>query len=414
MLCGSCKENYSLTIGSFNCIRCTNNRNLALLIFFAAAGPLLVITISVLNLTVTQGMINGLVFYANIVWAYQSIFFPQKINGLLFFLRVFIAWINLDFGVEVCFFKGLNAFWKTWLQYVFPFYTAGLFFIGLRYSSKLSKLCGSRSVPTLATLLFLSYNKLLRTIIASLRLASISTYIGNGAEEGFTTTVWALNGNLSYGHYPHIFLLLTALVCLILLWIPYTVFLFSMQWLRRIDHYRPLRMIAKYKPVYDAYFGPLRDKHHYWFGILLLAQGILLLVSSLTLSIVPFFNIFLLFTVVIILFGYLNYIHTYKKKSVIVLESMFFLNLALLLGGTMYFKDDDYARNILIQISITFAFVEFLVIVLLSTIFNPCRSWLSTKLHTEYNNIDGVEECVPQEQHLPVLDSSVKAAADTT
>ena len=137
-------------------------------------------------------------------------------------------------------------------------------------------------------------------------------------------------------------------------------------------------MIAKYKPVYNAYFGPLRDKHHYWLGVLLLTQGILLLISSLTLSIVPFFNIFLLLIVMIILFGYLNYMHTYKKRSVIILESMFFLNLALLLGETMYFKQDNYAKNILVQTSIAFASIEFLVIVLVSAIISPGLSWLST------------------------------------
>ena len=81
-LCGGCKHNYSLAIGSFNCIHCSNNDNLSLLIFFVAAGPLLIVLISVLNLTVTQGVINGLVVYANIIWAYQSFFFPHKITGI--------------------------------------------------------------------------------------------------------------------------------------------------------------------------------------------------------------------------------------------------------------------------------------------------------------------------------------------
>ena len=175
-LCGGCKHNYSLAIGSFNCIHCSNNDNLSLLIFFVAAGPLLIVLISVLNLTVTQGMINGLVVYANIIWAYQSFFFPHRITGILTFLQVFIAWLNFDFGIETCFVIGLDAYWKTWLQYTFPIYTAGLFVIGVRYSSKLSNLCGSRSVPTLATLLFLSYTKLLHTVIASLRLASVACY----------------------------------------------------------------------------------------------------------------------------------------------------------------------------------------------------------------------------------------------
>ena len=105
-------------------------------------------------------MINGLIFYANIVWAYRSVMLEEG-DRIPIYLNVFLAWLNLDFGIESCFCRGLNAFWKTWLQYLFPFYTAGLFIIGLRYSSKLSKLFGNRSVPTLATLLFLSYAKLL-------------------------------------------------------------------------------------------------------------------------------------------------------------------------------------------------------------------------------------------------------------
>ena len=122
-LCGGCKKNFSLAIGSSNCIHCPNNNNLALVIFFAAAGLLLVLFISAFNLTVTQGMINGLTFYANIFWTYQNILIPQDTSNYFFtFLRVFVAWLNLDLGIEACFFKGLNAFWKTWLQYLFPLY----------------------------------------------------------------------------------------------------------------------------------------------------------------------------------------------------------------------------------------------------------------------------------------------------
>ena len=63
-LCGSCKENYSLAIGSSHCIHCHSNNSLSLIIFFAAARFLLVLFISILNLTVTEGMINGFIFYS--------------------------------------------------------------------------------------------------------------------------------------------------------------------------------------------------------------------------------------------------------------------------------------------------------------------------------------------------------------
>ena len=141
--CGGCKNGYSIAIGSSHCIYCPNNNYLALLIFFAAAGFMLVLFISISNLTVSQGCINGLIFYANIVWAYQNVLLPSVNHRMLNFLKVFIAWLNLDVGIETCFIKGLNSYTKTWLQFVFPLYTAGLFFIGVRYSSKLSKLVGS-------------------------------------------------------------------------------------------------------------------------------------------------------------------------------------------------------------------------------------------------------------------------------
>ena len=126
ILCSNCKTNYSLAIGSSRCIHCPNSNNLALLIFFAAAGVLLILIVAVLNLTVTQGMINGLIFYANLIWAYQSILLPLDFGRELIVHKTFIAWLNLDFGIETCFFRGMNAYSKAWLQFVFPFYTAGL------------------------------------------------------------------------------------------------------------------------------------------------------------------------------------------------------------------------------------------------------------------------------------------------
>ena len=357
-LCGGCKEGYSLAIGSSHCIHCPNNNNLALLIFFAAAGFLLVFFISVLNLTVTQGMINGLIFYANIVWAYQDILFPQQVGetkAFMIFQKTFIAWLNLDFGIQTCFIDGLTAFWKTWLQYVFPFYTAGLFIIGLRYSSKLSKLFGSRSVPTLATLLFLSHTKLLRTIITSLELAHLTNFPTNSTEY-----VWSIDGRLDYGRFPHIFLLLAAIACLLLLWMPYTALLFSMQWLRRISYFRISKWITRYKPFFDAYYAPLKDQHHYWFGVLLLARGILLLISSLTANLNPAISLFLLLGMATVLLCYMNHVQIYKRKSVLIIESAFLMNLVLLVGGVMYYRDAGNGHKVtLIYVSVGLAFVKF-------------------------------------------------------
>ena len=88
-----------------------------LLIYFALMGASLVFLLLVCKLTVATGTLSGLIFYANIVGFNRIIFLPVKSTDAL---SVFIAWLNLDFGIETCFYDGLDAFSKTWLQFVFP------------------------------------------------------------------------------------------------------------------------------------------------------------------------------------------------------------------------------------------------------------------------------------------------------
>ena len=87
--CRDCKKNYSIATGSSRCIPCPNDDSLALLVFFAAAGVVLVLIILSLNLTLTQGLINGLIFYANITQSIRAFSTLKKKNAnLTFFFAV--------------------------------------------------------------------------------------------------------------------------------------------------------------------------------------------------------------------------------------------------------------------------------------------------------------------------------------
>ena len=68
----------------------------------------LVLLLLVLRLTVAVGIINGLVFYANI-FAMNSATFSPHSNVL----TVFIAWLNLDLGIETCFYDAMDAYTKA-------------------------------------------------------------------------------------------------------------------------------------------------------------------------------------------------------------------------------------------------------------------------------------------------------------
>ena len=365
-LCGGCRSGYSLAIGSSHCIHCHKNYNLALFIFFAAAGLLLVLFISALNLTVTQGTINGITFYANIFWSYQNILLPQRDKNYLFrFLRCFMAWLNLDFGIQTCFIKGLNAFWKTWLQYLFPLYIwtiAGLIIVGAKYSSKLTKLFGNRAVSVLATLFLLSYTKLLKVIIDSLGFTPIKVFDNN---TNYTLTVWSLYGNYTYGHFPHILLVITALFVFLFMCLPFTFGLFLMPWLRRISGFKLLRWIPRLNPVFDAYFAPLKDKHHYWFGVLLIVRGVLLVIFTTTCTIYPKINYFLLLMTSALLLCYANYHRVYKNRAVQLTENLFLI-LLVFVGGSGIL--DDNARHMVAYLSITVGLLALAGIIIIRNI----------------------------------------------
>jgi len=97
--------------------------------------------------------------------------FQQHVPILTETLTIFIAWLNLDLGIEICFYNGMDAYAKTWLQFAFPSYiwlAAGLIIFLSRRSTHMARLMGRNAIQVLATLFLLSYTKLLQTIIAVL------------------------------------------------------------------------------------------------------------------------------------------------------------------------------------------------------------------------------------------------------
>ena len=119
ILCGACQENLSQVFGTSKCKECSSILIVILFPRVLFAGVLLVGFLMWLNLTVSTGTINGLIFYANIIRVNQHIFFTLESQASLI-LSTFIAWVNLDLGTETCFYDGLDAYVKTWLQFMFP------------------------------------------------------------------------------------------------------------------------------------------------------------------------------------------------------------------------------------------------------------------------------------------------------
>ena len=358
LLCGACKDGYSLILGTSQCRKCTNS-HLTLLIVFALMGVVLVFLLLVCKLTVATGTLSGLVFYANIVGANRIIFLPVESTNPI--LSVFIAWLNLDFGIETCFYNGLDVYSKTWLQFVFPVYIwllIGLVILFSHYSRRFANLLGSNPVSVLATLILLSYTKILRTLIAVIYV----TYIEYPT---YNRWVWLYDANIDYLSGKHIPLFAVAVLVFLFLFLPYTFLLLFGQWLQAISHLRLFSWVnnARLKPFMDSYHAPYKAKHRYWPGVLLVLRFGLLLVFAFEFNPQQDTSINLL--AILVGIGILHFWAwisggVYRNWCLNVLEGSFALNLIILASSTYHVQLTGGNQLIAGNTSVSIAFAEFI------------------------------------------------------
>lgn len=364
LLCGSCQRELSLSLGTSHCLSCPSYWP-ALLVSITLAGVLvgiaLVAILLIINMTVAVGTLNGLIFYANIVNANKSILLPfQKPN----FATVFVSWLNLELGIETCYFPGMDAYSKTWLQLVFPAYVICLVIIIIvwsAYSTKLSNLLGKKNpVATLATLILLSYSKLLDVGFKSLSVG-ILNYPDNSTE-----MLWLPDATVKYLSGKHIPLFIAAVIIL-LAGMTYTALLFSWQWLLQITEHklafrRPL--FQKLHLFMETYHTPYSPRQRYWPGLLLLIRAVLYLAAAINFTNDPHIALVAVnFTMCVLVvlkafIGSRSKVH--KEWPVDVLESFFFLQLLLFVTFSWFSLSNDINREAL---AYTFVSVAFLILV---------------------------------------------------
>ena len=356
LLCGDCQPGLSLVLGTSRCLHC-GNVYLLLLIGFTIAGIALVILILACRLTVAVGTINGLIFYANIVSVNKSVFLDPSERVL----SVFIAWVNLDLGIETCFYDGMDAYERTWLQFIFPAYIwvlVGIIItLGNRYPWAV-RLFGRNPVAVLATLFLLSYAKLLNTLIAALSF---------NYPDGSEVAVWLYNGNLGYLRGKHIPLFIAALLVLIVLFLPYTLFLLLGQWIQARSEMRIFSWINDYrvKPLIDAYHGPFRDEHRYWNGLLLVVRCCLFLVFAFNALGNPNVNLLTIVTSTIMLLVLLLFAggRIYKNWYLQALDVSYIVNIGILAAATYYVRCAGGNQTALAYVSVGIALLTFIGIV---------------------------------------------------
>ena len=413
LLCGRCKSNLSLAFATSQCLMCTNIY-LSLLLPFALAGFMLVLFLIVCNLTVSVGTINGLIFYANIVRVNHAFFFvTSKTSTLKVFqqvLAVFIAWLNLDLGIETCFFHGMDAYIQAWLQFAFPFYiwmiVAVIIYLSRR-STTIVKLVGSSAVSVLATLFLLSYAKLQRTVITAFSFTYLQNYYGDGR----SLAVWLYDGNVPFLQGKHIALFLMALAVTVFFLLPFTLLLLFAPCIQASDQFLFKWIKMKLMPMLDAYQAPYKDIFRFWTGLMLVVRSILLVGFGMNTLGDPNINHLLTVTVLSTLFSctWITGI-VYKNRALNILETSFVLNLLILSGWTVYNRqasngDSGDRQTALVCTSTGVAFITFICIIFYHTYFYL----KSTKL-TQCFKRNTIKREVRRE--MGAVEGSVESAVD--
>ena len=311
------------------------------------AGILLVFLLFALNFTVTDGKINSFLLYMNII----------SINTSALFLTdrsvpyTFVALANLDLGIEICFYNGMDDYAKMWLQLVFPIYLifiATLLIITSRYSTTIQRLTARRALPVLATLFLLSYTKVLLTVSNVLFSYTSITHLPSN----HTTLVWSVDTSVPLFGVKFTILFIACLILFLIL----ILFNIALLFTTTLSYFK---IVTYFKPLLDAYQGPYKIRFYYWTGLELLMRVIFFGVSALDRATNLMISSILI-GISLWLYGKLSPFNNTMKNAI---ESTFLLNLLVVFIVSQY-----TSSTAVVNIFVSIAMLQLLCIAL----YNGC------------------------------------------
>lgn len=253
---------------------------------------------------------------------------------------------------------------KTGLQFLFPIYLCLLVLVIIlisKFSGKFSNLTMHCSVQVLATLMYLSFSKLMLTVITIFVPATIHT-------ENGTVTVWYADGNVSYWNdVGHIVLLLVAVATAVIYLIPFLLWstfasLLSRRW----------KWIRKNRNLVDVFHGPYREGWGWWFGARLWAFVMCSLSYTIFRGCDPSLLLVLNFSTIAILLTIQVYFKPYRSGCVNIIDSVLIADLLMLELVSLHSFDNGVSNTHSLVVFLLELFVA-LVLVLLVTVKAVCK-----------------------------------------
>ena len=368
-----CEWGSSISLGSSRCIQCPKHWRQHLIgIIIAAfiAGLALVFIVFAFNMTIAVGTLNGILLYGHIIAANADTYFLPFSSPN--FATVFISWLNLDVGFDVCFFEDMDGSDKAQIQLAFPVYIILLVItviIVSECSTKFASMIGKGNpIAVLTTMILISYTKFLNAVIGSFSLLYLKPAYGSRNLDimKFDQLQQINTYTIERKHYS----LLIFAPIILLLGILYAILVFSWQWLLLYQD-KPIFKWVKYQKLHhfmEPHHAPYTSKHRYWTGLLLLVRIALFSEGVLNFSKDP--QIDLLATVIVVsyllLLKSVSAKRVYKNWLVDIMETAICFNLIILAVLTMYCLKPgaQISQSAITYISVAITFILFLMVVI--------------------------------------------------
>ena len=357
ILCSQCPTRngtrLSVVFGSTECMKCSNWWLFTILIY-GAAGPLLILLLFKLRLTITLGTINGIITYAQIPNGVLLHNLSQNILNSSYSLQLLGS-----LGFSLCFFDGMNDLWKSGLSLVFPLY---LFVIVLvlivlsHYSTWFSKTISNSSVQVLVTVIHVSFSKLLLAVID---IFSSSLVYFDSIHN--SSRVWYSDATVIYGSIQHLILMLLTIGIVCILLLPYLTVVTTGIFLMKNKYIR-----IYLRPFHEAIHGPYKYKRHYWFSLRLVLVLVLVVLYSILGGKNFFIGNVIEIPILLIYIAAQAYTRPYRSNSLNILELMIFLNYGFVVSITWYFyymNETEKSMIIMVTMVILLLFTFFGILV---------------------------------------------------
>ena len=378
----ACQPGHIVSLSSTctRCIQCSANWRqdlIGTLVAAFLAGIALVIFMLALNITVAIGTLNGILFYVHIVAANADTYFLPFRNSN--FVTVFISWLNLDIGFDICFNTSAEVVVvhvsHAFLQLAFPVYVTCLVIIIIvasECSPKFAKIIGKGNpVAVLATMILLSSAKLLNAVLPSFSLLYREPALGSrNVDVTLVVTIKTLietsNSTLTFEIISYLLGIL--LLTILSLYVIFSALVFSWQWLLQYQGSNTLFKWVKYQKLHhflEPYHAPYNGKYRYWTGLLLFVRIFLHIIVLLNFSLDPRVNLVsVIFFVggLMLLKGVITK-RVYKSRLIDVMETAVYFNLVAFSALTLYTLEVERSQAAVAYTSVTIIFILLLGVI---------------------------------------------------